>query len=427
MIRQGIFAMLLGLAGPVLANPVFGNQAGAAEIRVACYSDGNECEVTQDLAQRFMAANAGVRVVIDNVPYKSIQEGLPVQLAAGGGPDIARVADFGAVSRYLLDLRPLLPDAAYWDANFAATLPWMRARAGETGIYGLPTQLTITGPIVNATLFEQAGVPLPGASATWDDWAAAVNQVAHATNTQAGMAMDRSGHRFAAGAIDYGAKYFGPDGTPAVVDEGFRAFADRFIRWNRDNTVEREVWAASGGTSYRDAFEEFAGGRIVVYVSGSWQVSRLQSSIGDGFDWRVAPPPCGPAACTAMPGGAAFVAFKSSKAPGDVARFLDFLASQPVYAELMARTANIPAHAGLQKAGVDYKLPAPAKAALQAFTAAAPGISPVAYQLQGYMLNRPIFNATVARLSQVIVGELTADQAYARIGSDVQSALAASR
>jgi len=419
MVRKGLLALL---AAAALAAP-----AAAADLRVACYSDGNECEVTADLARRFMQANPGVRVSIDQVPYKSIQESLPVQLAAGNGPDIARVTDFGAISRYFLDMRPLLADAAYWEANFGATLPWMRTGAGDNGIYGLPTQLTVTGPIVNATLFEQAGVPVPGPKATWDEWAAAAKAAAQATGTQAGMAMDRSGHRFAAGAIAYGAQYFGADGAPAVTDAGFRAFAERFVRWNKDGTVEREVWAAAGGGAYRDAFEEFAGGRIVVYVSGSWQVSRLQSSVGDGFDWVVAPPPCGPAACTAMPGGAAFVAFKTSKAPKEAARFLDYLASPPVYAEMTARTANIPAHAGLQASGVKYDLPAPAQAALKAFTAAASGISPVAYRLQGYILNRPIFNATVARLSQAIVGELTLDQAYARIDQDVQSALAASK
>ncbi len=398
----------------------------AAELRVACYSDGNECEVTQDLAKRFMAANPDVQIAIDKVPYKAIQESLPVQLASGNGPDIARVTDFGAISRYFLDLRPLLKDAAYWEQNFGQTLPWMRTGANDNGIYGLPTQLTVTGPIVNATLFEQAGIALPGPKASWDDWATAAAAVARATKTQSGMALDRSGHRFAAGAIAYGAKYFDA-GKPAVVDDGFKAFAERFVRWNKDNTVEREVWSASGGGAYRDAFEEFANARIVVYVSGSWQVARLQSSIGDGFSWIIAPPPCGPAACTAMPGGAAFVAFKQSKSPQEAARFLDYLASAPAYAELMARTANIPAHAGLQQSGVKYDLPGPAKAALEAFTASSRTISPVAYQLQGYILNRPVFNATVARLSQAIVGELTLDQAYARIDSDVASALAAAK
>lgn len=401
--------------------------ASAADLRITCYSDGVECEVTSALAQRFTAANPDIHITIDKVAYKVIQESLPVQLAAGNGPDIARVTDFGAISKYFLDLRPLLPDVPYWEANFGATLPWMQTGNGDRGIYGLPTQLTITGPIVNKTLFDQAGVPMPGPKATWDDWAAATHKVAQATKTDFGMAMDRSGHRFAGGAISYGAKYFAADGTPAPVDDGFKAFASRFVNWNKDGTVEKEVWAAAGGAAYRDAFEDFANGRVVAYISGSWQVSRLQSSVGDGFEWVIAPPFCGPASCTSMPGGASLVAFKTTKSPKEVARFLDFLASEPVYREMAAKTANIPAHQALQKEGVHYEAAPKVAAALNTFTEGAASLSPVAYKLQGYILNRPIFNATVARLSQVIVGELTLDQAYARIESDVQSALAAAK
>jgi alpha-1,4-digalacturonate transport system substrate-binding protein len=419
MLRVALTAIALAacLAAPALA----------ADIRIACYSDANECEVTQDLAQRFMQANSDIRIIIDRVPFKAIQESLPVQLAAGQGPDIARTTDFGAIARYFLDLRPLVKDAANWDTNFADTLAWMRTDPNDKGIYGLPTQLTVTAPIVNATLFEQAGVPLPDTKATWDDWAAAADKVAKATKTQAGMALDRSGHRFAAGAISYGAKYFAADGTPAPIDDGFRAFADRFVNWNKTGVVEREVWAATGGGSYRDAFEDFANARIVVYYSGSWQLARLQNSIGDGFDWKIGAEPCGPAACTGMPGGAAFVAFKTTKSPKEVARFLDYLASEPVYAEMMAKTANIPAHAGLQKSGVQYDLPPAAKEAMAQFTHDAGQIVPLAYRLQGYIYSRPIFTATVARLSQAIVGELTLDQALARIQDDVKTAVAAAK
>ena len=406
----------------------FAAPAAAADLRISCYSDGVECQVTADLAKKFTAANPDIRITVDTVAYKVIQESLPVQLAAGNGPDIARVTDFGAISRYFLDLRPMLTDAAYWDASFGSTLPWMQNGAADHGIYGLPTQLTITGPIVNKTLFEQAGVPLPGPKATWDEWAAAAKKVAGATKTEFGIAMDRSGHRFASGAISYGAQYFKPDGVPAPVDDGFKAFASRWVDWNKDGTAEKEVWAAAGGAAYRDAFEDFANGRVVIYVSGSWQVSRLDSSIKDGFEWAIMPPFCGPAACSPMPGGASFVAFKGTKNPKEVARFLDYLASEPVYKEMAERTANIPAQQALQKPGaVSYQAAPRVAAALTAFTAASASLSPVAYKLQGYILNRPVFNASVARLSQVIVGELTLDQAYARIESDVQTALQAAK
>ena len=94
----------------------------------------------------------------------------------------------------------------------------------------------------------------------------------------------------------------------------------------------------------RDAFEEFAKGQIVLYLTGSWQIARMEKQIGDAFEWQVVPNPCGPAACTGMPGGAELVAFQQTRHPKEVAAFLDFLASEPVYAEWMAMTSNIPAN-----------------------------------------------------------------------------------
>lgn len=400
--------------------------ARAADLRVTCYSDGNECDVLKELGARFTKDHPDTRITVDQVPYRSILESLPVQLAAGHGPDIARVTDFGTLSRYLLDLRPYLSDPAYWEANFGPTLAWMRPSPADQGIYGVMSQLTVTGPFVNKSLFEQAGVPLPDAKATWDDWAAAVDRVAKATGTPYGMAWDRSGHRFGGPAISYGAKFFAPDGTPAVVDAGFKAMASRFVKWNADGTVEKDVWAATGG-GYRDAFEEFANGKIVLYLSGSWQLSRMQKQIGDAFDWVAAPNPCGPAACSGMPGGAAYVALKQTKSPKEVAAFLDYLASEPVHREMMARTVNVPAHLGLQKAGVAYELSPAAGAAMQVFVQSASALSPVAYQYQGYRYNRVIFDATVDRISQAIAGQITLDQAYERITSDIASRLAAAQ
>jgi alpha-1,4-digalacturonate transport system substrate-binding protein len=398
--------------------------AHAAAIRIACYDDGNECEITQKLAADFMKSHPDIAITIDKTPYKAIVESLPVQLASGNGPDIARVTNFGVLAPYFLNLAPLLKDAAYWQANFGPTLDWLRVKPGDTGIYGLPTQMTVTGLIVDKSLFDQAGVPMPGPKATWDDWAAAVDKVAKATNTPYGMAFDRSGHRFAGPAISMGAKYFAPDGTPQVVDAGFKTMAAKFVAWSKNKTIDPDIWD-SQASGYRDAFAEFANGKIVAYLSGSWQVHRLETQIGDGFDWKVVPSPCGPAACTGMPGGAAFVAFKSTKSPAAVAAFLDYLASQPVYESWMAQTDNVPAQLGLQKVKIPYVGSPAAVAALQAFSAAATQLVPLAYRLQGYPYNQVLFNISVDRISQVTTGQLTLDEAYQRIDSDVKAQLAA--
>lgn len=407
------------------AAAVLGLAAGAVsaqEIRFMCYSDGNECEVYEDLLSRFEAENEGVDVVVDVVPYQAILENLPVQLAAGTGPDLAKVTDLGGLNKFYLDLAPYI-DTGYWDSSFGGTLDWYRV-GDRQGYYGLHTQLTITGPFVNATLFEQAGVDMPGDGATWDDWATASRAVVEATDADFPMAMDRSGHRVAGPAISYGAKYFDAEGNGSF--DGFDAFAEAFVGWNEDGTMARDVWASQGGATYADAAQEFINGEVVFYYSGSWQVGRMDEQVGDFFDWQVVGSPCGPAgACSGMPGGAGVVGFEQTEHPEIVAKVIDFLAQEEMYAEAAARTRNLPAHLGVASAGVEFENASPAaQAALNGFAGALPDVSPIAFAYQGYAGNRAMFGITVERLSQAIVGELTVAEAMARAASDLESAMA---
>jgi alpha-1,4-digalacturonate transport system substrate-binding protein len=416
-------------SGIAAAALLAGSAANAAQLRFACYQDGVECDAWAEQLKAFEAENPGTTVQVDIVPYKSILESLPLQLASGEGPDLARVTDLGGLAQYMLDVSPYVKDAAYWEENYGPTLAWTRVNGpDDKGIYNVMDQQTATGPFVNKTLFDQAGVALPAKGATYDDWVAAAKQVAEKTGTPYPAAMDRTGHRFGGPAISYGAKYFNADGTPIVVDEGFRTFAQKFVDWNNDGTFAKEVWAGSGGSTYQDAAKEFTNGSLVMYISGSWQIARFGRDIGDAFDWVAVPPPCGPGGCTGIPGGAAIVGFKHTKAPEEVGKVLDFMAREDVQAAVMAKTKNIPAHKGLQQKGIQYEnATEDEKAALQVFSTALPEFSPVAYQFQGYKHNRAIFNATVARITQAIVGESTLDEALTRIDADVKEAVAAAQ
>jgi len=413
------------LATATAALALAANAAMAQELRFTCYSDGNECEVYDDIISRFEAENAGVDVKVDVVPYQAILDNLPVQLAAGKGPDLAKVTDLGGLNKYYLDLSPYV-DRAYWETSFGDTLNWYRAGADDKGIYGLHTQLTITGPYVNATLFEQAGVEMPGAGATWDDWAKAAREVVEKTDADFPMAIDRSGHRVAGPAISYGAKLFDAEGNGVLDDEGFRAFAKQFVEWNNDGTMLKDVWVGQGGTSHGDAAQEFINGELVFYYSGSWNVGRMDKQVGDFFDWRAVGSPCGPAgACSGMPGGAGIVAFKDTQHPELVAKLIDFLAQEDVYAEAAARTRNLPAHLAVAKKGVKYENSSEAaQNALTAFAADLPNVSPIAFRYQGYPGNRAMFGITVERLSQAVAGELTVDEAMDRMASDLKAAQA---
>ena len=191
--RRAIGASML--AGCLLAPPgSSGVRAAEAQtvLRMTWYSDGNEGEVMADLLRRFEDKNRDIHVVLDQVPFKAINENLPVQLASGQGPDIARVGDLGGLARYMLDLRPYLKNAAYWEANYGPFLQWMRVPGDTSSIPGFMTQLTVTGPFVNKTLFEQTGVAMPGPKATWEDWAKATKEVADKVQAPFPIAVDRS-------------------------------------------------------------------------------------------------------------------------------------------------------------------------------------------------------------------------------------------
>jgi alpha-1,4-digalacturonate transport system substrate-binding protein len=411
----GTTALALGLAAPAMAQ----------EIRFMCYSDGNECEVYDDVLTRFEAENDGVDVIVDVVPYQAILENLPIQLAAGSGPDMAKVTDLGGLSQYYLDLAPYV-DRDYWESSFGDTLSWYRGADGGDAINGMHSQLTITGAFVNATLFEQAGVEMPADDATWEEWAEAASAVAEATDTPFPMALDRTGHRFAGPAISYGASILSEDGTPSLSDEGFAAFTAQFVEWNNDGTMARDVWAGQGGATYQDAAQEFINGELVFYYSGSWQVGRMDEQVGDFFDWQVVGSPCGPAGvCSGMPGGAGIVGFEQTEHPEIVAAVIDFLAQEDIYAEVTARTRNLPAHLGVAAAGVEFEDASPAAAAaLSAFASDLPDVAPAAFRYQGYVNNRAMFGITAERVSQAIVGELSVDEAVERMASDLEAALA---
>src|SRR5690606_16937323 len=143
-------------------------------------------------------------------------------------------------------MRPYLEDPGYWDTNFGPFLNWMRP-AGSDAIPGFMTQLTVTGPFVNRTLFDQAGIAVPEGPTTWQQWAELTRQVAEATGTPYAMVMDRTGHRLAGPAISQGAQIFDEEGHPAVDDEGMRTMLQLMIDWHADGTMHPDTWIGSGG------------------------------------------------------------------------------------------------------------------------------------------------------------------------------------
>ncbi|HEX9859133.1 MAG TPA: ABC transporter substrate-binding protein [Paracoccaceae bacterium] len=417
--RKTMTTAMLGFA-------LMASTALADDVRLMWYSDGVEGEVMKDLVARFNAENPDINLILDEVAYKVVQEQLQIQLEAGEGPDIARVTNIKALAPHWLDLTPHLTDADYWRTNFGAHADWMR-EDGSDAITGFMTQLTLTGGFANATLFEQAGVAMPGAGATWDDWVNAAAEVAASQGTAAAFAIDRSGHRISGPAVSYGANFIGADGKPAPVDAGVKAFAEKLVAWVEEGKMLKDTWVAASGSSYRAAADDFINADIPYYYSGSWQIANLSTKIGDAFDWVATGSPCGSNGCSGLAGGAALVAVKYTKNPEEVAKVMEFLAREEIVKEFSERTLFLPAHAAVaSKGGLAWVTEDKNVAtALDQFIAAAAQIEPAAAALPSWKWASAYYGALANRISQVMAGEMTLDEAYARIDEDITEQVAA--
>lgn len=409
------------MTAATLTSLLLAGTAMAEDVRLMWYSDGVEGEVIADLLDRFMAENPDINVILDNVAYQVIKEQLPISLAAGEGPDIARVTDIKALAEHWLDMRPYLSDAAYWEANFGDKADWMRPD-GSDAITGFMTQLTLTGGFANATLFEQAGVALPGEGATWDEWVEASAQVAASQGSAAAFAIDRSGHRISGPNISYGGNYIGADGLPAPIDEGTKAFVTKLVEWTNEGKNLKDVWVSASGSTYRAAADDFINAQIPFYYSGSWQVANLSTKIGDGFDWVATGTPCGTESCSGLAGGAALVAVKYTQQPEAVARVMEYLAREDVVKEFSERTLFLPAHKGVVEAGgLNFVTEDPnVAAALAKFVSASAEVAPNAAALPAWKWASAYYGALASRISQAMAGEMSLDDAFARMDADIK-------
>jgi alpha-1,4-digalacturonate transport system substrate-binding protein len=386
------------------------------------YQDGAEASIMAPLITKFQLANPGIIVELDVVPYANITNQLPAQVQAGQAPDMARITNFGAFRGTLLDLTPYLSDPTFMTDNFAApVLAAMRPKGDTTGLYGYPDTLTVTGPYVNTTLFQQANVALPGANATWADWTTAAEQVAKATSVKYAIGSDATGHRLASVIISDGGTLLTPEGNFTIDTQGFRDAVTMLKNWQDQGLTDNQIWTKAGNSCIND----FMSGDMVFCLSGSWQVGNVAKTVGTNFDWQVVPAPSGAGGSVGIAGGSAVVAFQGTQHPAEVAKFMEFLMQPENYSAFSAGTLALPAEKAVASAGVDYKTSdANVKAALNSFTAGVQNISD-----QGWALN-PNPNAfayyqnSVTRISQFLTGELTLDDMITKLQSDIDTAIA---
>jgi alpha-1,4-digalacturonate transport system substrate-binding protein len=377
-------------------------------LRFVWFTDGPDLPAIQALVSVFNSKNPDVKVDLAVVPFPQLNTLLLTQAAAGQAPDVARVTEPYRFNAYALDLRPYIQDKDFPKAFLPAeqaltTLP-------NGAVFGFPHDFTMNGPFINLSLVKKAGLSLPtGDRVPWSAWVDLAAKTAKATGVPYAVAVDRSGHRLDGFIQTMGGGYFTADGKDVRINSPETARAiNYFVELNRNGTMPLEVWAG-GGAGYADARALFVNQQLVFYVSGNWQMAFFRSTIGTKFDWKVVLNGC-EAQCGGMPGGKFLIAFKNTKAPAKVARFMEYLGSRASIAALDQEAYFLPTRNDLLREGVRY---GGNNDDMNTFIKGIGMLPKSAFLDNNNAHFGPVADEVRDRVTQVIIGELTVDRALA--------------
>ncbi|BFM49234.1 ABC transporter substrate-binding protein [Marinomonas sp. THO17] len=409
----------LVLSALALATSVCAGSAMAKDTITFWFTDDdpNYVKRISELVDQFETKNPDIEVEFVTTGYSQSREQLSLQLSVGEGPDLAKYADQSLI-KYTLDLRPYMDDPDAFAALHGNTLDYLRNKGDSANkIGGYLASQTLNLPFVNVTLFEQAGVPIPKPGSSLKDLVEASVKVADATGVDIPFTMDRSGHRFSGPAFSYGSVYVADNGAFTFPDEAAQAYIKDLYEWTQTGAFPKEMWGAAGGIRYKSMGDEFINANAVTYFAGNWMVNPFQKNIQDAFNWTVLDAPCGPGGCVPMPGTTYLTGFNRTKHPEAVAKLIEYLGSEPIQRELAENFIIIP---GAEVKNINYKLDDEnAKSAMTVFARNADKVSEAAINFYKALGSNLVYDTIVQRMSQLIVGELSLEETYERMASDI--------
>ncbi|NRD25130.1 sugar ABC transporter substrate-binding protein [Frigoribacterium sp. VKM Ac-2836] len=216
--------------------------------------------------------------------------------------------------------------------------------------YGVPKDMDTIGVWVNEALFEQAGVPLPEADWTWDDFQRTAATLSEALSAQ--------GAYGGAGGMDGQTTYYdtiAQAGGEVVADDGAASGYD-----TDEAKAGLQFWAdliSSGGSpsiqqlTDTPADQWFTSGKLAMYWGGSW----LNAAVSDSpvsATTEVLPLPAGEEKATVIHGVSNVVAAGSENKQAAQALQV-YLAGQEAQQQQGDLGAVIPAFTGTQQGFVD--------------------------------------------------------------------------
>jgi multiple sugar transport system substrate-binding protein len=389
-------------------------------LNIAWWGNDERSAIMAEAIDLFEEANPNITVVEEPVGAPDdLFNRLATDFASGTAPDVfalggAKPQEYGAAGA-LLDLGTVsdsLDTSTYED--FTLT----NATVDDT-LYGLPTGGNAIGVLLNPAIFEAAGVDLPEADWTWDDFVDAANEIsANAPEGVVGLDLR---------VQDILSTYIAQYNETGVYDwdGNLAADADTVESWYEleeelieggglpDPSVIVENWNVGPDQSL------FGTGRAGISFAYSNQIGAYEAGLG-GTEAVILPPPSttGVSGVAVLPSQFWAIAADSPN-PDAAAMLVDWLLNDPEAAEIIRANRGLPFNPDVLAVVEPLLTPSDARAAEYLQTVLEIGVVAPPQPAGGAM-----FNELSQRIeSEILFGRLSVADGTAQWISELSASL----
>ncbi|TSD86394.1 sugar ABC transporter substrate-binding protein [Mycobacterium sp. KBS0706] len=304
------------------------------------YHFDNPDNPVADLVAKFEAANPGIKVEAENIPWNSYYDNLYTAIAGGNAPDAAMVKLFAQPRLVEMGaLEPIDDRVAGWDGKADLQDDLLKINGGPDGKqYYLPVQYVVSYLYYRADLFAEAGLQPPK---TCDDFAKAAKALTRDTNGDGQPDIWGFGFRGGKGGYDHwgpfvlsaGAKFEkgGLTSQPVVAAN----------TWLVDLFRNQKLFPPSApNDGFQEIIAAFQQGRTAMTIHHIGSSAGMVKALGDKVS-AVPVPECNGGRWTSY--GDESLAVLSSAEDKDAAwKWIAFLASGDANVEFNKATGQLP-------------------------------------------------------------------------------------
>jgi len=195
------------------------------ELRMAWWGSQVRHDRTLQAIEKFEEKNPNIKIVAEYSGFDGYFDKLSTQIAAGNAPDLVQMG--GNIKEYvdrnaILALDPYIGTTLNVD-KFSDSL--IKEATFDNQYYGVTIGVSGFGLLVNETMFEKAGVPLPTVDWTYEDLKSIANQVSEKLGKGFYGSYDLSGNKSSLG------DYLASEGKQIYTKGGLGFTKEDMIEW----------------------------------------------------------------------------------------------------------------------------------------------------------------------------------------------------